>query len=543
MISLSFLRLDTSEGYHRMWDALMNALSYCRNAVQLSLPTYGIGSKEVKIILLQMEQLQSLTIHWFRGILDLLKRITKNGKNLKEVTVTEFWLDTRGPGSVAEAVKPWVQYWIEKKFVPRKLNLVFMNYNEDRNGSDLEEYLLIESHKSLSSSPAGCYGQINLYTGLEMPLDLAPVLLIFQVEFGQTASFPFALNADSCGFSKSDYLILTECTRHKKVIHRAILKQTPLVVPVGGTTCNFKVLTEFSAFSCDIYSNQLEQLAVACPNLQRLNLEQNKHCLKMLQGLHTVASSCLNLEGLNLKGIPSENIESQAYLWEILSDMKLTHLAVDLWILLPSNENNQYIKLVSSFQKFCRLEALEVCNHRDLFGVRPLVSGIPILSHFPSLIHFVNASNNGVPIAFHDIVTSCKQLKYLWVSGTLKCLSTSFNCNLQQLYIDIGSCNLSDEFMRSVSAHGGLVHVKLIVLEVTSEGVTALIMNSPNLLTFQAFLFGYSADTFYLGKDLRKRMSDRKLFKCHGYQVDKLNGSLAVDYFWKPVGELMSLWR
>ena len=193
-------------------------------------------------------------------------------------------------------------------------------------------------------------------------------------------------------------------------------------------------------------------------------------------------------------------------------------------------------------QKFYRLEALEVCNHR---GVRPLVSGIPILSHFPSLIHFVHASNDGVPIAFHDIATSCKLLKYLWVSGTLKCLSTSFNCNLQQLYmyIDIGSCNLSDELMRSVSAHGGLVHVKLVMLEVTGEGVTALIMNSPNLLTFQAFLFGYSADTFYFENDLRKRMSDRKLFKCHGYQVDKLNGSLAVDYFWKPVGELMSLWR
>ena len=50
-----------------------------------------------------MEQLQSLTIHWFR---DIFERITKNGKNLKEATVTEFWLDTRGPGSVAEVVKP-----------------------------------------------------------------------------------------------------------------------------------------------------------------------------------------------------------------------------------------------------------------------------------------------------------------------------------------------------------------------------------------------------------------------------------------------------
>ena len=323
-------------------------------------------------------------------------------------------------------------------------------------------------------------------------------------------------------------------------MQKAILKQTPLVVPVDGTACNFQVLTEFSAFSCDIHSNQLEQLAVTCPNLRRLNLEQNYQCLELLQGLQTVGSSCLNLEGLNLKGIPTKNIESQAYLWEILSDMKLTHLAVDLWILLPSNENNQYLKLVCLFQKFHRLQALEVQKHGDEGFVTESVSNIAILSHFPSLIHLVRISNDSVPI---DIVSSCKYLKYLRITGTLKCLSTIFSCNLQQLYIDIGRHNLSDEFMRSVSAHGGLIHVKLIVEEVTSEGVTALITNSPNLLTFQAFLFFYSGDTFHLGNVLCGKFSCRKIFKCGGYQVDKINGSIAGDYLWKPVGELVSLWN
>ena len=74
-----------------------------------------------------------------------------------------------------------------------------MNYNGY--GSDPEEYLLIESHKSISSSSAGRCGQINLYAGIKMPLDLASVLPIFQIEFGQTASFPFVFNAHSCGFS------------------------------------------------------------------------------------------------------------------------------------------------------------------------------------------------------------------------------------------------------------------------------------------------------------------------------------------------------
>ena len=38
--------------------------------------------------------------------------------------------------------------------------------------------------------------------------------------------------------------------------------------------------------------------------------------------------------------------------------------------------------------------------------------------------------------------------------------------------------------MSTISAHGGLVHVVLCVKSVTSEGVTVLVRNSPNLLTF-----------------------------------------------------------
>ena len=41
--------------------------------------------------------------------------------------------------------------------------------------------------------------------------------------------------------------------------------------------------------------------------------------------------------------------------------------------------------------------------------------------------------------------------------------------------------------MASISSHGGLVHVVMNVKLVTSEGITALVTNSPNLLTFHAF--------------------------------------------------------
>ena len=44
--------------------------------------------------------------------------------------------------------------------------------------------------------------------------------------------------------------------------------------------------------------------------------------------------------------------------------------------------------------------------------------------------------------------------------------------------------HIPDNFISSLSAHGGLVHVVLCVKSVTSEGVTVLVMNSPKIMTF-----------------------------------------------------------
>ena len=41
-----------------------------------------------------------------------------------------------------------------------------------------------------------------------------------------------------------------------------------------------------------VHSNHLEQLAVVCPNLQRLNLQGSVNCLKDLQGLRAIVNTC-----------------------------------------------------------------------------------------------------------------------------------------------------------------------------------------------------------------------------------------------------------
>ena len=44
--------------------------------------------------------------------------------------------------------------------------------------------------------------------------------------------------------------------------------------------------------------------------------------------------------------------------------------------------------------------------------------------------------------------------------------------NLQQLCIDLTQFDVSNEFMTSVSAHGGLVHVVMNVESLTAKGIT-----------------------------------------------------------------------
>ena len=53
--------------------------------------------------------------------------------------------------------------------------------------------------------------------------------------------------------------------------------------------------------------------------------------------------------------------------------------------------------------------------------------------------------------------------------------------NLQRLHICSPHTDVPDDFMTSVSAHGGLVHVVLSVRSLTIEDIKSLLRNSPKL--------------------------------------------------------------
>ena len=223
---------------------------------------------------------------------------------------------------------------------------------------------------SNSESPPGHTGHVKIYVYVKLPLNLYPVLPEFQLDFGQSATSPY-VKASSVGLDQTiDYrwriydqtrsLLLTD---HGDVMCRAIMRQTVSrkvyeFYMEDQFTDQFKFVTEFVITFEGLCSKDLEQLSVTWPNLQRLNIHNNKSCLNNLQGLRAIVNSCHHLQGLNLLGIPVSKLEDQTQLWEILSNIKLTHLAIQLCSLLPSKENSQ--KLTALFQTFKSLRALEI---------------------------------------------------------------------------------------------------------------------------------------------------------------------------------------
>jgi len=132
-------------------------------------------------------------------------------------------------------------------------------------------------------------------------------------------------------------------------------------------------------------------------------------------------------------------------------------------------------QLVTLFKQFTTLQALELCSSRRC---------AELLSNFPSL-EYLRLNSGLENNCIQEILTTCKKLKYFYCSCLMQALELLLPVhNLQQLCISSEHTWLDDNFMDIVSAHGGLIHVAFFVLSVSDEGITTLINNSPNLLTF-----------------------------------------------------------
>ena len=124
------------------------------------------------------------------------------------------------------------------------------------------------------------------------------------------------------------------------------------------------------------------------------------------------------------------------------------------------------------------------------------------------------------PMALIGIINSCKELKYFscsYVSGELP--PSVYSCSVQEIYFASDDLNLTDAFMSAISARGGLVHAVLDVRSVTNDGITALVRNSPNLLTFHIFIEVIELDRDNIFCALKEKFYNRKLFTMGSYKL------------------------
>ena len=501
------------------WAPPAKMLQYCSNLRHLSLPVVRTLSPDqltqLGEAIQHMKHLCTLDIGMFTHAHHLLKL----GLKLQELS---FYVRVHlNPVMYLQLLKDWAGV----KFRPSKLNIITVYH------MPMVKKLIENWQQWNSKVPAGHTAWLKIYSRCKTPLNLYSVPPVFQLHFGQTVVLPF-VQAKHCGIQGLDYLQLTDCCRDSKIVYmaKALLDYFPQFY---NTVNNINCVTHFDVAQHNrLLPNDLEQIAIACPNLQQLKINGCFQSLTSLHGLHAVASYCHNLQGLNMIGISVSAVEGQIQLWEILSKMTLTHLAVDYCIITPSVRDIVHTKnLVCLYQKCTRLLALAMhylCASCECCRKAPIENGELSLSYFTSLRYC--EVHNLYSAMVVDILASCKQLRcYRIVNHNLSLVSLSlaYNLNLQQLFITSNSTVIPDTFMTSVSAHGGLIHVVLSVASISFVGINVLIENSPKLTSFQSLmvicdeggrrLLPYEFIQF--DKALKQKFHHHKVFYTGGYII------------------------
>jgi len=533
---------------------LVKLTKQCSSVTDLSIPTTKLDSEQLKQIIQHTSCLQRLDIPWNFDIKQLLL-IT--GENVKELTIRAQLMKNgqNCGGEFNKSIDSWLQHWLLDGFKPENLNIV-VNYGDSFFWTTLYDELMETwtASKPLHGCDIGC---IKFYTTTKCSLNLYTVTPQFQLEFGEPARLPH-ISASQFGLHglNNDVLVLTSSTIHSETICAAKVDNYSTFADQlnnGSGIASLNLITEFDlSFENSFCSLHLEQLAMLCPNLQRLKLCCVRSCLKSLQGLRTIASNCHSLQGLNLMCIPVTEVENHLQLWEILSDMKLTYLAMDLCLFVSSVERETLARL---YKKCTNLLALEssVPNCHKCWNVFT-ENSTSLFSYFPMLKHCVfNVDRHCCETAVHDLITSCNKLKCLYYCdrfGRLS-LSVAYNSNLQQIYINAGRTDIPDNFMNSLSAHGGLVYVVLCVRSTTSEGITKLVVNSPRLITFHVVVNqalcdnrGTSVDVSDFVAKMKSNFSCRSLFKLQRFKILQrdLTTNIDQEYVNEHNADLLSLW-
>ena len=435
----------------RMASTMVEMLQYCSNVQHLSLPSTRLDPEQLRKTIHYMKYLQKLEVR--ANATSDVKCLLQSCCQLKELTITSLTKIGLHLYSCHEPIQIF-KLWKEMEFRPSNLNVIAQ--------CALSEYQeLVDYVPHLATflyDTNAVFRMYNIFNN-KVPLDFSPTLPEFQMQIegsGQWVTPCVKLSNFGILGLENQSASMTDCQYGESRFYMVRCCDEPKIVK--STICdNLYCVTyfNFSNFTL-LHSGHLEQLAIACPNLHRLNLDGCDRCLNSLQGLQAIASHCHNLQGLNIDGICASALENHILLWKILSGMKLSHLQVEFCILRATVASKE--KLICLYQECQTIRGIllnGVCECE-----RPTTEDILMVSHFPSLNYCYLApfQKDKVPTIVEDVINNCKELRC--VCFTL--YSSSFNDqpslksvhyhNLQQLYIDSPFTDVPDDFMTSISS-------------------------------------------------------------------------------------------
>ncbi|XP_065907093.1 uncharacterized protein [Dysidea avara] len=490
---------------------LIEMLQYCSNVQHLSLPSTKLDPEQLRMTIHHMGCLQTLELElWVDDDSDIKQLFLSTG-HLRELTIisNNYHYDLS-----LELFK----HWRESQFRPPSFNVIVPT---DFFGTEK----LVDYAIQLTTICTGTTANFKVYKrSSKVPLNFSPILPYFQLQVdgsGQLTTPCVKLSDFGILGLDNDVALMTDCQYGGRTLYMVrYLTRNNFVNKIMDSTYfvrfgNLSCATHFNLSCCSLLcSGHLEQLAIACPNLQRLNLQDCYYCLESLQGLQAIASHCHNLQGLNLLGICVSNVENQTRLWEILSNMKLTHLGVKCCVLTSKAANKE--RLICLYQKCWTIRGIQLHNVCDCEN--DFTNDDILLTYFPLLNYCY--SGHILPTI---VMNNCTELKVFYCVYFIRSLPLpvlTLAHNLQQLYIDSQNTDLPDHFMTSVSAHGGLVHVVMSVKSLTFEGITSLVRNSPKLITLYLRAYNVNGNVENFNASLKKMFYSRKLFSTGHYMLN-----------------------
>lgn len=285
-------------------------------------------------------------------------------------------------------------------------------------------------------------------------------------------------------------------------------------------------------------SHHLMLIALNCPNLIRINIEQCTRSLSDLSGLASIASHCQKLQGINFDRIHHCAVENIVKLWEVLAQLKhLSHLRFCYCLVSTCRTVSQRhvassvapsvqsrvshsipqipdMELVRCFiGKLTSVDTLELTCHVP--SIQDDTVTFQTLSHFKSVqsLHLEGCPQKidilnliFVALRLSRIVINSNSLHSVSLPSIASCYQ-----NLRKIAIiaqrDLKNIVIDNNIASAMTSARKLTHVFIAASFESLESITVLINESPFLMDF--FLTGKIQDSL----SFKTRSSVKKLEK------------------------------